>query len=55
MSELKDLEEVKLHESIGDKSVTPVSMDSDLQGRETRLQSKISDLELENMLLQEER
>ena len=54
MSELKDLEEVKLHESIGDNSVTPVSMDSDSQGRETRLRSKISDLELENMLRQEE-
>ena len=54
MSELKDLEELKLDESMGDKSVTPVTMTSDSKGQEMRLQSKISDLELENMSLQEE-
>ena len=57
MSELKDLEEVKLDESTCDKSsMTPDSMTSNSKGRETRLdlQSKISDLELENVSLQEE-
>ena len=57
MSDSKDLEEVKLDESMCDKSsMPPESMTSNSKGRETKLdlQSKISDLELENVLLQEE-
>ena len=54
ISELNDPEEVKLDEPIVDKSVTPGPMTSDSKGRETRLQSKISALELKNMSLQEE-
>jgi len=59
MSELKDMEEVKLDtcKSMCDKSsITPESMTSSSKGRETRLdlQSKISDLELKTVLLQEE-
>jgi len=53
------MEEVKLDtcKSMCDKSsITPESMTSSSKGRETRLdlQSKISDLELKTVLLQEE-
>ena len=56
MSELKDME-VDTCKSMCDKSsITPESMTSSSKGRETRLdlQSKISDLELKTVLLQEE-
>ena len=48
------MKKVQLDESIGDKSVTPESMISDSNGPETRLQSKISELKLKNLSLQEE-
>ena len=53
-SEVNESEKVQLDESIGDKSVTPESMISDSNGPETRLQSKISELKLKNLSLQEE-
>ena len=53
-SEVNESERVQLDESIGDKSVTPESMISDSNGPETRLQSKISELKLKNLSLQEE-
>ena len=55
-SDVNESEKVQLDESIGDKSVTPESMISDSNGPETRLQSKISELELKlkNLSLQEE-
>ena len=55
-SEVNESEKVQLDKSIGDKSVTPESMISDSNGPETRLQSKISELELKlkNLSLQEE-
>lgn len=53
-SELKESEEVKTNESIDDKSVTPETRTSDGKRPETRLQSKISELKSQNMLLHEE-
>lgn len=53
-SDVNESEKVQLDESIGDKSVTPESMISDSNGPETRLQSKISELKLKNLSLQEE-
>ena len=53
-SELKESEEVKTNESIVDKSVTPETRTSDGKRPETRLQSKISELKSQNMLLHEE-
>ena len=53
-SEVTESEKVQLDESIGDKSVTPESTISDSNGPETRLQSKISELKLKNLSLQEE-
>ena len=53
-SELKESEEVKTNESIDDKSVTPETRTSDGKRPETRLQSKISELQSQNMLLHEE-
>ena len=56
MSELKYVEEVKLESMCDESSMSPDSMISNPNGRETRLDlhSKISDLELENVTLQEE-
>jgi len=53
-SELKESEEVKTNESIDDKSVTPETRIPDGKRPETRLQSKISELTSQNMLLHEE-
>lgn len=53
-SELKESEEVKTNESIDDKSVTPETRTSDGKRPETRLQSKISELQSQNMFLHEE-
>ena len=53
-SELKESEEVKTNESIDDKSVTPETRIPDGKRPETRLQSKISELKSQNMLLHEE-